>query len=183
MSSKLSSKPWNPETDEETEAPAPPRAPGDEGEPAPRLLRQSRLSPEERLDLETSSFQPGAVYEEVSWTKTAREGLGDIQAKIDRMRGVEGRPERKRPAPKSRTGRLPTGLRSRIREALGSIAHVRLVYATKEHHICRVGLRDGVDVEEVIVVVGPDDVRQVESVLEAVDQLPAGETPSAETTS
>ncbi len=151
---------------------------GPEG--APRRIRLSRISPEERERLEQELFQPGAEYVEESWHKQASEDIPTIQRKVDAITGraESSRTRRSRSTPATRD--LPPGLRSRISEALGPVTDVRLVYATKEHMVCRVRIREQGTTRRTVVLVGPDKVQEVSSVLAAIDAL-TGHTPATET--
>lgn len=145
------------------------------------IIREERLSRPEKMALEEEVAQPGAEYVEVSWRKTAREDLTAIRSRIDALIRREGGPAReRRTTVRGESTDLPPGLRSRITEAYGSaVAHVRLAYSTKEHHVCRVGLRKDGKVREIVVLVTPDDVRPVETVEAAVDELTGGVVISA----
>lgn len=135
------------------------------------IIREERLSRPEKMALEDRATQPGAEYVEVGWRKTAPEDLAQIRRRVDELVGREGRT---RPAPPpGRKEDLPAGLRSRIVEAYGSVAYVRLAYSTKDHHVCRVGLREDGRTREIVVLVTPDDVQPADTVETAVDGLPA----------
>lgn len=137
--------------------------PEDESEGTSKVHRR-KLSRKERETLGDHAH-PGAVYREASWEKKSVQGLHRIQEAVDAMERPGGRR-------RARTGTdLPAGIRSRIREALGPIAYVELAYKTREHRVCRVGVRGDEDVEDVIVLVGSESVRRFEDVASAVDTL------------
>lgn len=149
-------------------------------EGGPRRIRLSQISPEERERLEQEIFQPGAEYAEETWHKQASEDIPAIHRKVDAITGRADRTPGSRVQRTTATRDLPPGLRSRIYEALGPLADVRLVYATKEHMVCRVRVREDGGTRRTVVLVGPDRVQEVHSVLEAIDQL-TGHTPATGT--
>lgn len=134
-------------------------------------IRRRKLSPEERRRL-TEDAKPGAVYREEGWEKRSHESLRRIHEAIDNLdKRRESKPVED----------LPPGLRSRITSELGPAAYVQRSYSTKRHHVCHVGLRREGDIEDVIVLVGPEEVRRFEDIAGAVDVLEAEEgTPAGE---
>lgn len=140
-------------------------------EDRPRRIRLRRVSPEERERLEKELFQPGAEYVEETWHKQASEDIPAIHRKVDEITGRADRTTALQGRRSAETTDLPPGLRSRIYEALGPLAEVHLVYATKEHMICRVRVREDTGTRRTVVLVGPDSVEEVHSVLEAIDSL------------
>ncbi len=142
---------------------------GDASEPR---IRRRKLSRDERRSLDETA-QPGAVYKEARWRKQAREDLRRIQRAVDEL-DSPGSPRRVR-RDRSSSRRLPAGLRTRITEALGSVAYVQLSYSTDKHHVCHAGLRTEDGIEDVIVLVGPDGVQRFDDVREAVDRIDAPE--------
>lgn len=140
-------------------------------------VEQRVLTEEERRQLDEMA-RPGAVYQEAGWTKTAREDLRRIERAIDELEAPESSPRAVARKRRSREGELPAGLRSRVTDALGAVAYVQLVYSTKRHHVCHVGLREDGSIEDVIVLVGPDGVRRFEDLADAIDHLTTDRTPS-----
>lgn len=129
-------------------------------------VRRRKLTRKEREGLGKNA-RPGAVYRESGWQKRSVEGLHRIQQAVDALERPGGHEA------SIRGSDLPPGLRSRIREALGPLAFVELSYTTKDHHVCRVGVRKDGDVERSIVLVGPDELRRFDDVASAVDALEA----------
>lgn len=133
------------------------------------LLREERLTREQKMAREAEVAEPGAEYVEVGWQKTASEPLSAIRREVDKLVDRKATPRIH-----TRVGdeQLPPGLRSRITEAYGAVAYVRLAYTTRDHHVCRIGLREDGEVRDQVVLVTPDDVRPVSSVEAVVDDLP-----------
>lgn len=140
----------------------------DENEERLKVHRR-KLTREERETIGEHA-QPGAVYRESSWQKQSVQALHRIQEAVDALERPGGR-RRGRDG-----GDLPPGIRSRIRDALGPIAYVERSYTTKEHHVCRVGVRTEEAVENAIILVGPESIRRFEDVASAVDAMEAAET-------
>lgn len=146
----------------------------DGGEPDRGKTRRRPLTDEELRELEEIA-KPGALYTEAGWRKKAREDLTRIERAIDRLEAPEGSTRAVARKRRAQAGELPGGLRSRITEALGSVAYVQLSYSSREHHVCHVGLRSDDGIEDAIVLVGPEDVRRFEDVRAAIDALEAPE--------
>lgn len=140
----------------------------DENEERLKVHRR-KLTREERETIGDHA-RPGAVYRESSWQKQSVQGLHRIQEAVDALERPGGR-KRDRDG-----GDLPPGFRSRIRDALGPIAYVERSYTTKDHHICRVGVRTGEAVENAIILVGPESIRRFEDVASAVDAMEEAKT-------
>lgn len=143
------------------------------GEASQPRIRRRKLSRDERRSLDETA-QPGAVYKEARWRKQAREDLRRIQRAVDEL-DSPGSTRRVRRGRRSSSRRLPAGLRTRITDALGSVAYVQLSYSTDKHHVCHAGLRTEDGIEDVIVLVGPDEVQRFDDVREAVDRIDAPE--------
>lgn len=132
-------------------------------------VHRRKLTREERESIGEHA-QPGAVYRESSWQKKSVQGLHRIQEAVDAMERPGGR-KRGRDG-----GDLPPGIRSRIRDALGSIAYVERSYTTKDHHVCRVGIRTETGVENAIILAGPESVRRFDDVASAIDAMEEAKT-------
>jgi predicted flap endonuclease-1-like 5' DNA nuclease len=129
-------------------------------------VRRRPLSREERRDLDEVA-RPGAVYRESGWRKQAPESLDSIRRAVDQLDDDRAERETRRRG----DDELPTGLRSRITEALGSVAYVQHAYTTDDHHVCHAGVRTDDGVDDRIVLVAPGRVRTFEDVAAAVDAL------------